>query len=153
MVYCLQEINGITAALAEELFHKGKELAVFIQECSPLWSCIHIPFIFYLQAVRDLTFHIWLVLFLLLLSFCLFLAAWTLIQGAFCEEPQQSCSHSWKQEIGEFMFCTMYVYVLLICILKGCGRGDQERLSQCVFSVTCKEAWSLSVSPDSLCSL
>lgn len=27
MVYSLQEINGITAALAEELFHKGKELA------------------------------------------------------------------------------------------------------------------------------
>lgn len=27
MVYCLQEINGITAALAEELFHKGKKLA------------------------------------------------------------------------------------------------------------------------------
>jgi len=26
MVYSLQEINGITAALAEELFHKGKEL-------------------------------------------------------------------------------------------------------------------------------
>lgn len=27
MVYSLQEINGITAALAEELFHKGKDLA------------------------------------------------------------------------------------------------------------------------------
>lgn len=57
VVYCLQEINGITAALAEELFHKGKELAVFIQECF-LCSCIHISFIFYLHTMRDLLFHI-----------------------------------------------------------------------------------------------
>lgn len=58
MIYCLQEINGITAALAEELFHKGKELAVFIWERFPLCSCIHIPLIFYLQTMRDLIFHI-----------------------------------------------------------------------------------------------
>lgn len=46
-----------------------------------------------------------------------------------------------------------FVKGLLVCILKGCGSGDQELLFQCVFSVICKEAWFVSVSPDSLCSL
>lgn len=105
MVCCLQEINGITAALAEELFHKGKGLTVFIQECFSLCSYLHIPFMFYLQATRGLIVHIRLILFLPLLSFRLFLAACALIQAAFCEELQQSCSHCWKQEIGGFIFC------------------------------------------------
>lgn len=101
MVYCLQEINGITAALAEELFHKGKELTVFLQEFFPLCSCIHISFIFYLHTMRHLIFRIQLILFLPLLSFLSYFAACALIQAAFCEELQQSYSHCWKQEIDE----------------------------------------------------
>lgn len=52
MVYSLQEINGITAALAEELFHKGKAPArIYLG----MKRCIRIPMIFTFQSIRDLS--------------------------------------------------------------------------------------------------
>lgn len=152
MVYCLQEINGITAALAEELFHKGKELAAFIPGMfSSLFMHSHIFHI--LPPDNEIWFSIsdWYI-FSPFFLFVFFFAACTyssciLWGAATVLQPLLETGNWW-----------MYVWkraswsVSLRDRMWQWWSGAFAKLSGSVcFSVTCKEAWSVSVSPDSLC--
>lgn len=133
-------------------FTKVRSLQHSFQECFPLCSCIHISFIFYLQTMRSdfpyLTdtfsppsFFLSFFFAACTYSSCILWGAATVLQPVL--ETGNWWMYVWKRASWS---------VSLRDRMWQWWSGAFAKLSGSVcFSVTCKGAWSVSVSPDSLC--